>query len=159
MKKNNKQQSEIKTFQYKFTSMLLCLCVAVLLLCAAGIGVSIWRIVQYGIQDFNDVIKYPFLIAVCIFCIVFVVCVLCRSQYLVDGEHVVMQFGFIKTKYEIKKITALTFDRDANKLTVRFGEEYAMLAVNPEWNEQFVQAITDINGAIEYSFTLTEIKK
>ncbi len=157
--KKNKKMIESKCFQYKFTPLMLGLCVAVLLLCVAGIIVSVWRIIEFGIRDFYDVIKYPFLIAVCVFCIVFVVCALCRSQYVVDGENFTTQFGFLKTKYPIKTITALTFDRDANKLTVNFGEEYAVVAVNPEWNEELVRAIMDINPSIDYSFTLTDVKK
>ena len=155
--KKNKN-TEAKRFSYTFTPVMLVLIIGVLLLCGAGIAVSVWRIVQFGIKGFNDVIKYPFLIAVCVFCIVFVVCVFIRSQYVVSGDKLITQFGFIKSSYDIKKITALTFDRDTNKLTVYFGEEYMLLAVNPTWNEQFVRAILDVNSSIDYSFTLTEIK-
>jgi hypothetical protein len=155
--KKNKN-TQVKRFSYTFTPVMLVLIIGVLLLCSAGIAVSIWRIVQFGIKSFNDVIKYPFLIAVCVFCIVFVISVFIRSQYIVSGDKLITQFGFIKSSYDIKKITALTFDRDTNKLTVNFGEEYALLAVNPEWNEQLVRAILDVNNSIDYSFTLTEIK-
>lgn len=158
-KKNEKKNNvEIKRFVYQFTPVMLLLIIGVLLLCGAGIGVSVWRIVQFGVKSFNDVIRYPFLIAVCLFCIVFVVCVFIRSQYVVAGETLTTQFGFIKSTYDIKKITAMVFDRDTNKLTVNFGEEFIVLSVNPVWNEQFTRAILDANDAIDYSFTLTEIK-
>ena len=157
--KKNKKCIETKRFSYKFTPLMLGLCIAVLLLCVAGIIVSVWRIVEFGIRDFYDVIKYPFLIAICVFCIAFVISAFCISQYVVDNEHFTTQFGFLKTKYLIKNITALTFDRDANKLTINFGEEYAVIAVNPEWNEELVRALMDINSSIDYSFTLTDVKK
>ena len=157
-KNDNKKNAEAKCFAYKFTPVMLLLIIAVLLLCSAGIGVSVWRIVQFGVKSFNDVIRYPFLIGVCVFCIVFVVCVFIRSQYVVAGETLTTQFGFIKSSYDIKKITAMVFDRETNKLTVNFGEEFIVLAVNAAWNEQFTRAILDANDAIDYSFTLTEIK-
>ncbi len=157
--KKNKKMIEAKRFAYKFTPLMLGLCIAVLLLCVAGIIVSVWRISEFGIRDFYDVIKYPFLIAICVFCITFVICALVRSQYVVDGEHFTTQFGFLKTKYAVKTITALTFDRDVNKLTIHFSEEYAVIAVNPEWNEELVRALMDINSNIDYSFTLTDVKK
>ena len=137
---------------------MLTLIVAVLLLCSAGIGVSIWRIIEFGVKSFNDVIKYPFLIGVCVFCIVFVACVFIRSQYVVLGEKLTTQFGFVKSSYDIKKMTAMVFDRDTNKLTINFGEEFIVLSVDPTWNERFTRAILDANDAIDYSFTLTEIK-
>ena len=155
---NDKNNVQPKCFAYKFTPVMLMLIVGVLLLCSAGIGVSVWRIIEFGVKTFNDVIKYPFLIGVCLFCIVFVVCVFIRSQYVVSGEKLTTQFGFVKSSYDIKKMTAMVFDRDTNKLTVNFGEEFIVLSVNPEWNEPFTRAILDANDAIDYSFTLTEIK-
>ena len=158
IKNDIKNNVEAKRFAYKFTPVMLALIISVLLLCGAGIGVSVWRIIQFGVKSFNDVIKYPFLIAVCIFCIVFVICVFIRSQYVVAGETLTTQFGFIKSSYDIKKITVMVFDRDTHKLTIHFGEEFIVLAVNTAWNEQFTRAILDANDTIDYSFTLTEIK-
>ena len=159
MGKKNTTTMETKRFQYKFTPLMFWLCIAVLVLCAVGIGVSVWRIVEFGIESFYDVIKYPFLIAVCVFCIAFVISAFCRSQYLVQGEELITQFGFLKTKYSIKNITAVVFDRDTNKLTVNFGEEFAIIAVDPAWNEELVRALLAINPSIDYSFTLTEATK
>lgn len=155
---NDKKQTEIKCFPYKFTPLMLGLIVAVLLLCGAGIGVSIWRIVKFGIKDFNDVIKYPFLIAVCVFCIAFVISVFVRSQYVIKDNKLITQFGFIKSSYEIDKMTAIIFDRQTNKLTIHFGEEYAVFVVNPAWNDEFTRTILEINDKIDYSFTMTELK-
>ena len=149
----------VKSFKMKFSPMIICLCIAVLALCGVGIGISIWRIARFGIKGFNDVIKYPFLIAVCIFCIVIVIAILIRSQYVVVGETFITQFGIIKTKFPIKEMTSLLFDRDLCKLSIYFGEQFSVISVSPTWNEELVRALLAVNPNIDYGFTLTEPPK
>ena len=107
MKKQSAPQ-EAKYFKYKFTTLLILLSIAVLLLCVAAIVVSIYQISRFGVQQPLDVFKYPFLIGVSIFCIVIVVSLLIKSQYIVDNAHITTQFGFIKSKTDIKTITVST---------------------------------------------------
>ena len=152
-KKNDKQ-----IFKITFSKSIYLLCVAVYLLCIAGIALSVWRIIKFGVHGFNDIIKYPFLIAVCLLCIVLVTAILIRSQYVVDKQYLITQYGLIKSKFAIKDITAVTLDSDSQKLTVNFGEPYTMISVSPAWNEQFVRALLAVNPNIDYSFTYSENK-
>ena len=152
-KKNDKQ-----IFKITFSKSIYLLCVAVYLLCIAGIALSVWRIIKFGVHGFNDIIKYPFLIAVCLLCIVLVTAILIRSQYVVDKQYLITQYGLIKSKFAIKDITAVTLDSDSQKLTVNFGEPYTMISVSPAWNEQFVRALLAVNPNIDYSFTFSENK-
>ncbi len=155
-----KQEPEnVKRFKMKFSPTIFLLCVAVLALCGVGIGISIWRIARFGIKGFNDVIKYPFLIAVCVFCIVIVISILIRSQYVVIGETFITQFGIIKTKFSIKEMTSLLFDRDLYKLSIYFGEQFSVISVSPAWNEELVRALLAVNPSIDYGFTLAEPPK
>ena len=155
-----KNQSTGKTpiiFKIKLTTAMLFLSIAVLLLCGAGIGLSIWRIFKYGIHGFNDIIKYPFLIAVCVFCIVLMVSIFIKSQYAVDDKYLLTQYGFIKSRFTIADITALVYNTDEKKLTVKFGEEYTVVAVDPAWQEELVRALLAVKPEIDYSFTLAQI--
>lgn len=152
-KKNDKQ-----IFKITFSKSIYLLCVAVYLLCIAGIALSVWRIIKFGVHGFNDIIKYPFLIAVCLLCIVLVTAILIRSQYVVDKQYLITQYGLIKSKFAIKDITAVTLDSDSQKLTVNFGEPYTVISVSPAWNEQFVRALLAVNPNIDYSFTYSENK-
>lgn len=149
-KKNN-------TFKIQFSWTIILLTVAVYILCVLGIAVSVWRIYKFGIHGFTDVIRYPFLIGVCVFCLAIVTAILIRSQYIVDGKYLITQYGFIKSKFEVKKITSLLFDGEIKKLTVKFGEEFMLLTVNPAWNENLVRALLEINPDISYSFTLASV--
>ncbi len=155
--KNEETGKTPQTFKIKFTAQMLWLCVGVFVLCGVGIALSVWRIIKYGIHGFNDVIKYPFLIAVCVFCIVLMISLLIKSQYIVDDKHFTTQYGFVKSRFIIKDVTSIVYNTDTKKLTLKFGEEFATFTVNPEWNEQLVRALLAVNPNIDYSFTLTDV--
>ena len=156
--KNIDQKNDKQIFKITFSKSIYLLCVAVYLLCLAGTALSVWRIIKFGVHGFNDIIKYPFLIAVCLLCIVLVTAILIRSQYVVDKQYLITQYGLIKSKFAIKDITAVTLDSDSQKLTVNFGEPYTVISVSPAWNEQFVRALLAVNPNIDYSFTFSENK-
>ena len=154
--KKNSSPKEAKYFKYKFTPTLIVLAIAVILLCVAGMIVSIYRIARFGIAGFSDALKSPLLIAICVFCIVLMISVLVKSQYIVDDTHYTTQFGFIKSKFPIKDVTKLELNTDNQKLTVFFGEQFSVLSLSPEWNDEFINAIRAVKPDIEFTFTLAE---
>ncbi len=149
----------MKIFKFRFTPLMIALACAVLVLCTLGIALSVWRLVKNGIQEFGDVLKSPFLILICLFGIAIVIGVLVRSRYLVTKEHFITQFGFIKSKFPIQDFTAVILNTDLQKLTVYMGEAYFVTSINPEWNNDLVQALRDVKPDIEFSFTLTDKKE
>lgn len=150
--KNQSSPNTAKTYKIQFTNLIICLAIAVLLFCAAGIVFSIYRIATLGITNMNDVLKYPFLILVSLFCIALVIGILVKSQYIIDETYLISQFGFIKSKFEIKKITSMLLNMDTKKLTVYYGEEFFVLSLQKDWTEVFARDLLDVNPAIEYSF-------
>ncbi len=154
--KNQSTQNN-RRFRFKFSAKIIVLCVLVLLLSLAGIALTIYRIYNNGgIHGFLDVLKFPLLIAVCIFCIVVVVSLLIRSEYLVNQEFFTTKFGFIKTKFPLKSITQIELERDEHKLIVRCGEEFSVISVMAEWQEDFASALIKANPDIDYSYTLPQ---
>ena len=119
---------------------------------------SAWRITQQGINGFNDALKSPLLIAICIFGIVVVVAMLAKSQYIITKDNLIVQFGIIKSKFPVANFTSVLLDTDSKKLTVYMGEEFFVVTTNPEWNNDFVQALREVKPEIEFSFTLTDGK-
>ena len=152
----NKQPKKAKYFKYRFTKTIIALIFVVIALCCAGIGISIYRISKFGIPEWNDALKSPLLIAVCVFCIAVVVGVLVKSQYIIDETHYTTQFGFIKSKFPIKDITKLELDTDTHRLTVFVGEEFSVLSLSPLWNDEFIAALRAVNPNVEFTFTLAE---
>ena len=148
-----KKNTSKKYFKYKFTPLLIILAISIIALCTAGIGVSLYRIIKFGVNGFYDVLKSPFLTFVCVLCIVIVTALLIKSQYVVTEEKFIIQFGFIKNTYLIKDITAVSLDFDSKKLTIYFGEQFTLLTLNEQDNDEFVKALREINQNIDYSFT------
>ncbi len=152
MKKQNAPQTA-KYFKYKFTPVMITLAISALFLCVGGIAISAYRIAKYGLRELTDYLTSPLLIGICLLCIVVVIALLIRSRYIVTQEHYITQFGFIKSKFPIKDITAVILDTTTNKLTVKVGEQFSILSLSPEWNHDFVQALREVNPKIDYSFT------
>lgn len=152
--KNNKQLNEAKYFKYNFTRTMFLLAIVALLLCFVGMIISIYRVFHEGIHSFLDVLQSPLLILICIFGIFFILAFLIKSQYIVDGKHYTAQFGFIKSRFLIKDVTAIELNSDTQKLTVFVGEQYMILSILPTQNDAFVQAMRDVNKNIDFSFTL-----
>ena len=152
----NKEKQNQTVIKIKFSKKILILSALVYILCAVGTAVSIWRVCRYGIHGFSDVLKYPFLIAVCVFCVTLVTSVLIKSQYVIKDGNLITQYGFIKSKFPAKDFTSMTLNTDEKKLTIYSGEQYMIISVSPTWVHEFTKALLDINPKIEYTFTLTD---
>ncbi len=155
MDKNNQPQTD-KVFKYQLSKTMIFLAIAVILLCGVGIGISVYRIMTFGIHGFTDTLQSPFLIAVCVFCIALVVSILIRSQYCVTDTHYVVQFGFVKSKFLIKEITSLELNTTTHKLTVFVGENYSVLSLNEKWQDEFIAALRAVKPEIGFTFTLAD---
>ena len=156
MKKQSAPQ--VATFKFRFTPVMILLAVAVLVLCTAGIALSAWRIAVQGVHGVNDALKSPLLIAICLFGIVVVTAMLAQSRYVITEDMLITQFGLIKSKFAIADFTSVVLDTDSRKLTVYMNEAFFVVTTNPEWNNEFVQALRTVKPELEFSFTLTEGK-
>ena len=154
--KNTSNNQDSTVFKYHFTPLMRVIAYASLLLCVVGVGLSIWRLTHEGVQNFTDILKYPFLIAISLFGIALVIALLVRSQYIVKDGQLVLQFGFIKSKYPLNAVTSLLLDTDTKKITVYMGEDFFILTTHPTLNNDLVQAIRKENPDVEFSFTLSE---
>ena len=155
MKKTNKKNTD-SCFRYQFSKTILLCALAVLLLCFVGIVLSAYRIMKYGVYGFSDFLKYPFLILVCVFCIILVISILIKSQYVLNEQNFIVQFGFIKSKYPTKDITSILLNTEHKKMTVYFGEDFIVLSMTDSGNDAFAKALMKLNPDVEYSFTLAD---
>ena len=149
-------EKKIYTFPFKFTKTTMILCILALILCVGGIVLSIARIINEGIHGVLDALRNPFVILVCLLCMVILTALLVKSQYVVDETNFTTQFGIIKSKMPVKSITAIEEDRQNGKLTLYCGEDFSVIAVKKEWNDEFIHALIAVNPDIDYAFTMTE---
>ncbi len=156
MKKQDNTQN--KYFKITFSKLIYLLIVGIILLCAASIFVSVRQIVRFGVTGFADYLKYPLLILISLFCIAVVLSMLVKSQYVVNKQHLISYYGFIKSRFPVQNITSMLLDTDTKKLTIRFGEQFIVLNMHYDWSEQFIRALLDAKPEIDYSFTMAENK-
>lgn len=157
MKKEN-PSSKKQIFRFKFNSTTLILIILGLLLCAAGIATSIWRLVNTPPQGLTECLQSPLLIGVCVFGLVVLISMLVRSQYEVDENFVTVRFGIIKSATPVKDVTAIELDKDSDKLSLYTGETFSVILVNKEWNDEFVTAVQAVNPKVEYSIVMAKNK-
>ena len=133
---------------------MIILLIVALVLCVAGLAVSVFRIYNEGIHGFIDALQSPLLIVICVFAIIFIISVWAKSQYVVTDKYYISQFGFVKSRFLISEVTKIELDSDTKKMTVFLGEEFMVLSIVPEQNDAFVQAIREVNKDFDFSFTL-----
>lgn len=150
-------QTQKSIFPFKLSKVIFALCLLCMAICVAGIVITVIRIVNNGgIKGVLDVLKYPLLIVVEIFFIVFAISVIIRSRYIVTDTSLITQFGIVKSTYSLKDITTLTLDTKANKLFVYQGEVFFVLSVRKEWQTQLIQAILQSKPDLSVNFTLED---
>ncbi|MBQ7913037.1 MAG: hypothetical protein IJ308_04735 [Clostridia bacterium] len=145
--------SGAKIFKYKLTKGMLAIAIVVLALSVGGAALSVYRFAKSGFNEVTDFITHPLLILASLFCFALAISILAKSQYAVTDKDYIMQFGFIKSTYPIKDITKVVYDTDKKKLTVFVGEEFSVLPLCADWQEEFVQALRTVKPSIDYSFT------
>ncbi len=155
MKKKN---ASTKRFPFRFSKLIITLSILALCLCLIGGGIATSRWIEYGAHSLQEFLQSPFLILVCVFGIVVLVSLLIRSEYAVSEKHFHSNFGIIKSKVELEKITALVCDYKEKKVTVYMGEEFFVALVREGDIEPLVRAVQERNEKVDVSFTLTENK-
>ncbi len=152
-------RKSVKVYKFKFSAVMIALFCAGLALCAAGIGLNIWRIITQGADDAYAWLQYILLFFVSIFLAVLIIAMLVKSQYAITDKHLVMQFGIIKTKYELDKICSVHLFKGANRLTVYFDDyqtKYVSIVVKEIWYDDFIKTLTEKNDKIGFSFSTKE---
>ncbi|MDE6058579.1 MAG: PH domain-containing protein [Clostridia bacterium] len=162
---SEKKQKDVlpdEIFKFKFSNLMLGLLVLLLVLCAAGIGLTTWQFVDFLKSDLSvpyDWIKYILLYLVSILLAVIVIAMLIKSRYIVTEKQLIMQFGIIRSRYAIKDIYSVRLFRGSNKLTVYFDDyktKFMVIVVKDSWYSDFVEALTKRNEKISFDFITPE---
>lgn len=147
-------------FKYRFSAAFIAVFCVGLLLSAAGFGINTWHFtgfIQSGdLSSVYEWLKYILLYLASGFLAVLIVSMLIRSEYVVTDKELVTKFGFIRSRYEIKKINSVCLMRPDNKLTVYFDDfktKYIVVAVRDVWYDEFMKALLARNDKIECSIS------
>ncbi|MDE6676327.1 MAG: PH domain-containing protein, partial [Clostridia bacterium] len=78
---------------------------------------------------------------------------------IVTEKQLIMQFGIIRSRYEIKDIYSVRLFRGSNKLTVYFDDyktKFMVIVVKDSWYSDFIEALTKRNEKISFDFITPE---
>ena len=149
-------------YPFKFTPLMLVLFFLGLALCAAGFGLTLWRFLTFIKSDLSDVyawLQYIILFFVSVFLAAIIIAMLIRSQYVITDKHLMVQFGFIRQRYELKGIYSVHLFKGLNKLAVYFDDfktKYTVIVVKDIWYDDFIQTLLSRNPKIGFSFSTPE---
>ncbi len=153
---NKQVKNNGKIFPFKHSTLSIVFCILALVLCAVGIGLSIYRIIENGIEEVTDALQSPFLILVAVLCATIIISILVKSEFIVTDAEFITRFGFIKSRLPLATVTSMTHDRTNHKLTVYCGENFSVFTLKQEWEDDLVHEICVSNPKIDFSFTMTE---
>ena len=158
----DEKPAPVKRYPFKFSTLILVLCVLGLLCSAAGIALTTWQFAGFLQGDLSSVyswMKYLLLYLTSILLAVMLTAMLLRSQYVITEKQLVMQFGLIKSKYEIGQIYSVHLFRGAHKLAVYFDDfktKYIVIVVKETWYDDFIRTLISRNERIGFSFSTAE---
>ena len=152
---------DMKTFKIQFEKKYIVLAYVALVLCIAMFVFHLIRLINgEQIKDYYDMITYFLIFALTVFTPILLLSVIYNSSYIVENGKLITKYGFIKSSYEISKITSVIYNAEKKQCALYFGEEFMNFAVNKSWKDEFISALQESNKKIIYNETdPEEIKK
>ena len=147
----------MRTFRFRFSKLIILLQIAAMVLAAAAIAYTVYRIITLGFGDASLIIQYVLLLLFGVGAIVIFSAMLIRSVYIVGKNEIILRFGLIKSVYKIKEIESIRLFSKTNKLVLYFkNEKYTVISVKPEWYNDFIREVLSHNLNIRYDVSITD---
>lgn len=158
----NQGDVAIKRYPFKFTPLMLIAFAVGLILSLACFGLTLWRFLTFLREDPSSVygwMQYIILFIVSVVFAILIIAMLIRSQYLITGTQLILQFGLIKQKFEIRNIYSVHLFKGMNKLAIYFDDfktNYSVIVIKDIWYDDFTQTLLERKPSIAFSFSTAE---
>ena len=147
----------MRTFRFRFSKLIILLQIAAMVLAAAAIAYTVYRMITLGFGDASLIIQYVLLLLFGVGAIVIFSAMLIRSVYIVGKHEIILRFGLIISVYKIKEIESIRLFSKTNKLVLYFkNEKYTVISVKPEWYNDFIREVLSHNLNIRYDVSITD---
>lgn len=147
----------MRTFRFRFSKTIILLQIAAMILAAAAVVYTAYRMATVGFGSASLIIQYIVLLLFGVLALVIFSAMLIRSVYVVGKKEIVLRFGLIKTVYKIKDIESIRLFSKTNKLVLYFkNEKYTVISVKPEWFNDFIREVLSHNLNIRYDVSITD---
>ena len=141
----------MKSFRFKYTTLIWILLTAILCLSLAGVGWNIFNVIEFSRLNAIKTTTYSIILAFSILLCVVVISVMIYGKYIIKDGKLYTCFGFIRTKIEVEKITAIIHFKKSDKLVIYFNQnKYAVIVVSPAEYDNFVNALREVNPKIAF---------
>ena len=141
----------MKTFKFKYSITVWILLSLVLCLSIGGLAWNVWGAIEYLGLDTTKMISSFLTSALCLLLAVVCASVMLFGKYVVGQGAFVCCFGLIKSKYDIKDITAIILFKKSNRLVMYFGQKkYSVVLIDDSCYQDFVLAVREQNKEVVY---------
>ncbi len=154
--------NEKKRYPFCFSTLMLILFWAGLLLALAGFALTVWRFAAFladGAPSPYGWAQYAILFLIAIFLAALLASILIRSQYVIGDKFITLQLGFLRIRYPLKDLKHIHHFRGSNKLALYFeGEKpsYAAVVIPSSLFEGFVRELLARCPSADFSFSTPE---
>ncbi len=144
-------------YRFRFSKTIILLQIAAILLAAAAIAFTGYRMATLGFGNASYIIQYAVLLLFGVGALVIFPAMLIRSVYIVNEKEIVLRWGVIKTGYKIKDIESIRLFSKTNKLVLYFkNEKFTVISVRTEWYSDFIREVLSHNTNIRYDVSITD---
>ncbi len=146
----------MKVFKFRFSKLTTGFIIAGLALAVAAFGVTLYNVITFDYEHTADptykIVGFAAMFFVSTLLAVLLVSLLVSSYYAVGNKTLKTSFGLVKSKFSTDDMESIILDRETDKLAVHMkNSQFIMIAVKPEWYEDFVTELLKCNPSIEYT--------
>ena len=141
----------MKTFKLKYSLTIWILLSVVLCLSIGGLAWNVWSAIEYLGPDTTKTISSFLTSALCLLLAVVCASVMLFGRYVVGKGAFVCCFGLIKSKCDVKDITAIILFKKCNRLVMYFGEKkFSVILIDEQYYQDFILAVREQNKDVVY---------
>ena len=145
----------MKVYKFVFSSIAKILMFIALVLTLLGGVWNIFNIItytSYAIVNWVKIGGYILLLVFDLFLLVLDVCIMINSKYTLDSQKIILSYGFIRSKFKIEEIIAITHFKISNKLVVYLETgKFTVINIDTNSYEDFVLSVREYNKSIIYN--------
>ena len=112
----------MKSFRFKYTVLIWVLLTAILCLSLAGVGWNIFNVIEFSRLNAVKTTTYSIILVFSALLCIVVIGVMLYGKYVIKDGKLYTCFGFIRTKIEVEKITAVIHFKKSDKLVIYFNQ-------------------------------------
>ena len=141
----------MKSFRFKYTVLIWVLLTAILWLSLAGVGWNIFNVIEFSRLNAVKTTTYSIILVFSALLCIVVIGVMVYGKYVIKDGKLYTCFGFIRTKIEVEKITAVINFKKSDKLVIYFNQnKYAVVVISPSEYDNFISTLREVNPKIAF---------